>query len=135
MSDSSVGELFQDSLSSFSDLRTQQVFTFIGNILTTLGTIFLNTIYKLLIIAGTKLISKVALLAVVKLFSQEKMSHIFPDLSLSSFIYLSQTPLVLVTGRSMERSLSMWSEVVGRAGKWGQGAGEELEHVVFFDLL
>jgi hypothetical protein len=51
MSDSTVADIFQDYLSSFSALRTGQVLTIIGSILITLGTFFLNTIYKLLILA------------------------------------------------------------------------------------
>ena len=92
MSDLSVGELFQDSfssvsdsLSALSDLRTQQVFTIIGTVLTTLGTIFLNTIYKLLIIV----VAKVALLSILKHFWPDQPPDIFQDISLSS-----QIPLV-----------------------------------------
>ena len=91
MSDLSLGELFQDSfssvsdsLSALSDLRTQQVFTFIGTVLTTLGTIFLNTIYKLLIIA----VAKVALLSILKHFRPDQLPDIFQDISLSSHIPL-----------------------------------------------
>jgi hypothetical protein len=86
-----VGELFQDSfssvsdsLSALSDLRTQQVFTFIGTVLTTLGTIFLNTIYKLLIIA----VAKVALLSIFKHFRPGQLPDIFQDISLSIQITL-----------------------------------------------
>ena len=80
MSETSVGEFFQDSFSSFSDLRTSQVLTFVGDTFTSLGTIFLDTIYKLIIIAGARLVANVA---------SEKLSSVFPDLSKSG-----QTPFV-----------------------------------------
>ena len=71
MSNSLLGELLQDYFSSILDLRTQQVITIIGNIVTTLGATFLNTIFTLLTIG----VVKAVLLTVVRKFSPEKLEH------------------------------------------------------------
>ena len=71
MSISVLGELLQDYFSSFSELRTQQVFAIIGNIVTTLGATFLNTIFTLLTIG----VAKAVLLTIIKHFSPEKLDH------------------------------------------------------------
>ena len=71
MSNSLLGELLQDYFSSISDMRTQQVITIIGNIVTTLGATFLNTIFTLLTIG----VVKAVLLTVVRKFSPEKLEH------------------------------------------------------------
>ena len=71
MSNSLLGEILQDYFSSLSDLRTQQVFTIIGNIVTNLGATFLNTIFTLLTIG----VAKAVLLAIIKHFSPEKLEH------------------------------------------------------------
>ena len=99
MSDTSVGELFQDSFSLVSDvvdnlspMRTQQVVTFIGDILTTLVTIFLNTITKLLMIT----LAKVLLFAV---FNHLKISAIFSEFALSR-----KSPLVNIEDASIHYS-------------------------------
>ena len=99
MSDTSVGELFQDSFSLVSDvvdnlspMRTQQVVTFIGDILTTLVTIFLNTITKLLMIT----LAKVLLFAV---FKHLKISAIFSEFALSR-----KSPLVNIEDASIHYS-------------------------------
>ena len=99
MSDPSIGELFQDSFSSvsesLSDLRTQQVFTFIGTILTTLGTIFLNTIAKLFVIA----VAKVVLLTIIKHVNFSPISDILQDISPSS-----KAPLVNIEDAHIQYS-------------------------------
>ena len=69
MSNSLLGELSQDYLSTLSDLRTTQVFTIIGNVVTTLGATVLNTILMLLTIG----VAKAVLLTVVRHFSPEKL--------------------------------------------------------------
>ena len=71
MSNSLLGEILQDYFSSLSDLRTQQVFTIIGNIVTSLGATFLNTIFTLLTIG----VAKAVLLTIIKHFSPEKLDH------------------------------------------------------------
>ena len=103
MSVSPVEDLFQDSVSSSSDLRTQKVFTFIGTILTILVTIFLNTVYKLLIIAGVKLSAKLALLTAVKHIKLDiKIPDIFPDVFLPNLS--SKTPFINIEDASIHYS-------------------------------
>ena len=72
MAGTSVADIFGEFLTSLSEVRTAQVSTFIGAILTTFGTIFLNTILKLLIIAGVKL----AVTALLSHHKHEKMLDI-----------------------------------------------------------
>ena len=71
MSNSVLGDLSQDYFSSLSDLRTTQVFTIIGNVVTTLGATVLNTILMLLTIG----VAKAVLLTIIKHFSPEKLDH------------------------------------------------------------
>ena len=75
MSLSSVRELIQDFVENCKDLRSKYVFNFIGHILVFFSSIFLNTIYKLLLISGTK----VVLVAVLEPFSDENILGIFQD--------------------------------------------------------
>jgi hypothetical protein len=74
-----MADIFQDYVSSFSALRTGQVLTIIFTILTTLGTFFLNTIYKLHILAGAKLMADVAVLAFLKHYPLSFITDIFKD--------------------------------------------------------
>ena len=147
MSDPSVGELFQETFSdvvdSLSPIRTQQVVTFLGNILTTLLTIFINTITKLFMIT----VAKVFLLALLK---HLKISDIFFDFALSR-----KSPLVNIEDASIHYS-SPGDEypyntpgeeyggsyddnpvfVYGREGERGQrGLWEDLLEWVVFDIL
>ena len=73
MSLSSGGELFQDLNDNQNDL------SFIGNILVFFSTIFLDTIYKMLLISGTKMMTKVIMVAVLEPFSVENIPGIFQD--------------------------------------------------------
>ena len=73
MSLSSSGELFQDLMDN------QNYLSFIGNILVFFSTIFLDTIYKMLLISGTKMMTKVIMVAVLEPFSVENIPGIFQD--------------------------------------------------------
>jgi hypothetical protein len=74
-----MADSFQDFLSSFSAIRTGQVLTIIVTILTTLGSIFLNTIYNLLLLAGAKLMADVAVIAFLKHYPLASIIDIFQD--------------------------------------------------------
>ena len=74
-----VREVIQDIAENCNDLRSKSVFNFIGNILVYFSNIFLNTIYKLLLISGTKMITKIVLVAVLEPFSVESIPGIFQD--------------------------------------------------------
>ena len=98
MSNSLLGELLQDYFSSILDLRTQQVITIIGNIVTTLGATFLNTIFTLLTIG----VVKAVLLTVVRKLSPEKLENsrqtCLIKLEDPSIQYSSQEPEYLYPG-------------------------------------
>ena len=123
MADPSLGELFHDSFSSvsdsfsnLSDLRTQQVFNFIGTILTTLTTILINTIIKLIIIA----VAKAVLLTIIKHVNFSPISDILQDISLSS-----KAPLLNIEDASIHYS-SPGEEYGGRyRASTGTGYGDE----------
>ena len=102
MSISVLGELLQDYVSSLSELRTQQVFAIIGNIVTTLGATVLNTILTLLTIG----VAKAVLLTVVRHFSPEKLEPsrqtCLVKLEDPSIQYSSQEPEYLHPGYQHE---------------------------------
>ena len=153
MSDPSVGELFQDSLSFVSDvieglspLRTQQLFSFLGTILTTLLTIFINTITKLLMITAAKIL----LLAILKHFH---ISGVLKDFALSrgsplvniedaSIHYLSpedEYPYLAAgeeyNGRYKYPTGTEYRDGYNEERKKEQGLWDELLDWIVFDIL
>jgi hypothetical protein len=66
-------------MESCNDSRSKDVFNFNGNILFFFLTIFLNTIYKLILISVTKMMTKVVLVAVLEPFSVENIPGFFQD--------------------------------------------------------
>ena len=81
MSDLTVGGIIESSLSSFTDLRTSEVITLIGSIITSLITILFDTLFKLFIITAAKLLSA----KILSHISKEKMiPDVFNDFSLGS---------------------------------------------------
>ena len=124
MSDSTMADIFQDYLSSFSALRTGQVLTIIVSIITTLGTIFLNTIYKLLILAGAKLMADVAVIAFLKHYPLSSVADILLGTGSTPFIsigdgLLSRTPLINIEEANILYS-SPGVEFLGRGDYGGR---------------
>ena len=93
-----VESLLVDSLSTVSGgVRTTEVLTFLGNLILSIGTIFINTIFKLLIIAGAKLAFDIFVIGSAKHFGRGKLSFFLDSLSPQD----SSVPLINIEDASI----------------------------------